>query len=100
MDGFEFRCFLVSQQRGMVHAKVLRVIILFFFFMFLHTFLFVIFLDYFLESFLYSLIGNPLVIPPVNVFIVDVVFVRSLIFFSGGIIIYNMKWKKNEKNFK
>lgn len=84
----------------MVHPKVLRVIVLFLLLMFLDSFLFVIFLHDFLESLLDSLIGHPLVIAPVDVLVMDVVFVRSLIFFSGGIIIYNMKWKKKEKNFK
>lgn len=84
----------------MVHTKVLRVVVLFLFLMFLDSFLLVIFLYYFFVCFLDSLIWHPLVIAPVDVLIMDVVFVRGFIFFSGGIIIYNMKWKKKEKNFK
>lgn len=100
VDSFEFSGLLMGQKRSMVHPIVLRVIILFFLFILLSSFLFVILLDNFLVNFSYSLIWNPLVIAPVQGLIVDVVLVRGLILFSGGIIIYNMKRKKKKKNLE
>lgn len=93
MDGFEFGGFLVSQERGVVHSEVLRVVIFLFIFGFLANLLFGIFLDDFLAQFLDSLVRDPLVIPSIQWLVVDVVLVGSFILFSSGIIIYIIKWK-------
>lgn len=100
MDGFELGGLLVGQERGMVHAVVLAVNIFLFLLVLLAGLLFGILLDYFLANFADSLVWDPLVIAPVQGLVVDVVLVGGLILFAGGIIIYNMKWKKQKKNFE
>lgn len=97
VDCFEFCGLLVSPQRGWVHAIVLRVIILFLLFMLIHSFLFEIFLDDFLVDFSNSLERHPLVVAPVERFIMDVVLVRGFIFFAGSIIIYNKNGKRTKR---
>ena len=81
----------------MVHAIVLRVMVFFFLLSLLAFILFVIFLHYFFVNLSDSLVWDPLVIAPVEGLVMDVVLVRGLILFSGGIIIYNMKWKMKKK---
>lgn len=77
----------------MVHAKVLGIVIFFFVFGLLAYLLLGIFLDDFLAQLLNSLVRDPLVVPPIEWLVVDVILVRSFILFSCGIIIYIMKWK-------
>lgn len=100
VDSFELGGLLMGVERGVVHAEVLGVIVLLFVFVLLAGFLLGILLDYFLVDFADSLVWDPLVIAPVQRLVVDVVLVGGLILFAGGIIIYNMKWKKQKKNLE
>ena len=77
----------------MVHTEVLRVVIFFLVFCLFAYLLLRIFFDDFLAQFLDSLVRDPLVIPPIQRFVMDVVLVRAFILFSCRIIIYIMKWK-------
>ena len=96
MDGFEFGGLLMGEEGSVVHSFVLGILIVFFLFIFFDAFFLGIFVDNFFGEFLDSLVGDPLVVPTVEGFVVDVIFVGCFVFFSCGIIIYIMKWKKKK----
>ena len=53
----------------------------------LHLLLFVLIFHYLLGCFLNPGVGHPFIMPPVEGLVVDVVLIRRLIFFAGGVIV-------------
>lgn len=83
---FEFSDLLMRQYRVMVHALMLGVLIVLFLLIFL-AFLFVILFHNLLISFFDPVIGNPLIISPIEWFVVYIIFVAIFLFLFRGVVI-------------